>query len=334
MQINRLLTTIDAHTAGEPLRIITGGIPPIHGETIWERRAYFREHLDHLRRVLLHEPRGHHGMYGCVITPPISPDADFGVLFLHNEGYSTMCGHGIIAVVTAAIETGYLPIKEQHSTVVIDTPVGKITALAKCEGTEVKAVSFENVPSFVYASDVSLSLDGVDFSVDIAFGGAFYAIVEAKALGVRLEFEDLAKLQKWGMAIKRTIESKMAVAHPLEKELHGIYGVIFSDTPQGASAHKRSVTIFADGQIDRSPCGTGTSARMAVLHKKGQLNTGQLFINEGIVHTRFFGEVVGTTKVAEFDAVIPRIEGRAFITGLHQFVVDPTDPLAEGFLLS
>ncbi|RNB87265.1 proline racemase [Brevibacillus fluminis] len=334
MQAKKLYTTIDAHTGGEPLRIITGGIPPLKGSTILEQRAYFREHLDDIRRVLMHEPRGHHGMYGCVITPPVSEDADFGVLFMHNEGFSTMCGHGIIAVVTVAIETGYLQIKGDNPRIVIDSPAGKIIAYAKCDGTEVKSVSFENVPSFVFAQDVRIELDGRSFFVDIAFGGAFYAIVDAKELGVSVEIEQLPQLQKWGRAIKEQIESRMAVQHPLEGQLQGIYGVIISDEPKKTNSHLRNVTIFADEQIDRSPCGTGTAARIATLYKRGQLTQNENFVHEGIVGSQFVAHVVADTKVGEFEAIIPSIEGKAFITGLHQFVVDPTDPLGSGFLLS
>jgi proline racemase len=333
MKIKQLYTTIDAHAGGEPLRIVTGGIPPLKGDTILEKRAYFREHFDRIRRVLMHEPRGHHGMYGCIMTPPVSPDADFGVLFMHNEGLSTMCGHGIIAVVTAAIETGYVQAQEERQRVVIDSPAGKIIAHAVCKGAEVKAVSFENVPSFVYAKDVPVSLDGREFSVDIAFGGAFYAVVEAKDLGVSAEIEQLAALQRWGKAIKEQVEARVTVRHPLEPELAGIYGVIISDEPKKTGSHLRNVTVFADEQIDRSPCGTGTAARMAVLHQRGLLAIGERFVHEGIVGSQFIGTVIGTTKVGQFDAVLPTIEGKAFLTGLHQFVVDPTDPLGGGFLL-
>lgn len=334
MQAKKLYTTIDSHTGGEPLRIITGGIPPIKGTTILERRAYFHEHLDEIRRVLMHEPRGHHGMYGCVMTPPVSEDADFGVLFMHNEGFSTMCGHGIIAVVTVAIETGYLQIKGDNPRIVIDSPAGKIVAYAKCDGTVVKSVAFENVPSFVYAQDVRIELEGRSFLVDIAFGGAFYAVVDAKELGVNVEIDQLPRLQKWGRAIKEQIESRMTVQHPLEPQLQGIYGVIISDEPQKTNSHLRNVTIFANEQIDRSPCGTGTAARVATLYKRGQLTQNENFVHESIVGSQFVAHVVANAKVGEFEAIIPSIEGKAFITGLHQFVVDPSDPLGGGFLLS
>jgi proline racemase len=333
MELKQYYTTIDAHTGGEPLRIITGGIPPLKGDTMLARRAYFREHYDYIRKVLMFEPRGHHGMYGCVITSPVSPDADFGVLFMHNEGFSTMCGHGIIAVVTAAIEMGFLPAAEERSQIIIDSPAGKVIAKAECEGTEVKSVSFLNVPSFVFAQDVRVEALGKSFMIDIAFGGAFYAIVQAEELGISVDIAELSKLQECGSAIKAYIESHMTVSHPLEPQLQGIYGVIVSDSPRKEGSHLRNVTIFADAQIDRSPCGTGTCARMAVLHARGELEIGQNFVHESIVGSQFTGRVMETVKAAEYEAIVPLIQGRAFITGTHQFIVDPSDPLGEGFLL-
>ncbi|ATF15110.1 proline racemase [Brevibacillus sp. HB1.2] len=333
MHINQLFTTVEAHTGGEPLRIITGGIPPLAGKTILEKRRYFREKLDYIRRILMYEPRGHHGMYGCVMTEPVSPDAAFGVLFMHNEGYSTMCGHGIIAVVTAAIETGILRLEDPTERIVIDSPAGRIIAHANAEESLVHSVSFENVPSFVLAQDVPVEWEGRTFSVDISFGGAFYAVVQAEDIGVQVEIEQLAELQEWGKRIKEQIEAKMEVVHPLEPELKGIYGVIISDKPRVKGSDLRNVTIFADKQIDRSPCGTGTAARVATLHARGKLSAGESFVHEGIVGSQFIGKVVATTQVGSYPAVIPSIEGTAFITGLHQFVVDPTDPLKDGFLL-
>ena len=333
MELKQYYTTIDAHTGGEPLRMIMGGIPPLKGDTILAKRAYFREHFDYIRKVLMYEPRGHHGMYGCVITSPVSPDADFGVLFMHNEGFSTMCGHGIIAVVTAAIEMGFLPATGKRSQIIIDSPAGKVFANAEYDGTEVKSVSFQNVPSFVFAQDVAVSVLGKSFKVDIAFGGAFYAIVKAEELDVSVEIEQLPQLQRWGSSIKAYIESHMTVRHPLEPEMQGIYGVIVSDSPRKEGSHLRNVTIFADAQIDRSPCGTGTCARMAALYARGELEIGQDFVHESIVDSQFTGHIMRTGTVADFAAIVPQIKGRAFITGTHQFVVDPSDPLGEGFLL-
>lgn len=334
MEFKKLFTTLDAHAGGEPLRIITGGLPPIKGNTILERRAYFRKHHDVIRQILMYEPRGHHGMYGCVVTPPVSEDARFGVLFMHNEGFSTMCGHGIIAVTTAMIETGQLECKEDNERIIIDSPAGKVIAYAKCEGNKVKSVSFENVPSFVYKADVPVAIDGREFTVDIAFGGAFYAFVNAEDLGdVRVEISQLPVLQEWGRKIKAFIEERMDVRHPFEPELQGIYGVIISDRPEKPNSHLRNVTVFADEQIDRSPCGTGTCARLATLHHRGSLKVGEPFVHESIIGSQFIGRILFETKVGEYNAIVPEITGTAFITGFHQFVIDPSDPLASGFLL-
>lgn len=334
MNISKMYTTIDAHVAGEPLRIITGGVPEIKGNTQLERRAYCMEHLDHLREVLMYEPRGHHGMYGCIITPPASPHADFGVLFMHNEGWSTMCGHGIVAVVTVGIETGMFEVTGDKQKFIIDSPAGEVIAYAKYNGTQVESVSFENVPSFVYKKDVPIKIDGYEFQVDIAFGGAFYAVVDSKDFDLKVNFKDLSAIQSWGGKIKHYIESQMDVKHPLEEGLKGIYGVIFSDEPNEKDATLRNVTIFADGQVDRSPCGTGTSARLATLFEKDALQSGESFIHECITDGQFIGEVLSVTKVEEYEAVIPKVTGQAFITGFHQFVMDPRDPLKRGFLLA
>ena len=333
MELNRLLTTIDTHVAGEPLRIITGGLPQIKGNTILEKRAYFREHYDHLRRILMYEPRGHDGMYGCIITPPVSDDSDFGVLFMHNEGFSTMCGHGIICVVTMAIETGMVEQAGGRTEVVIDSPAGKVVAHAECDKGKVLSVTFENVPSFVFQKDVPIQLPEFHFTADIAFGGAFYAIVHAKDLGVKISIEDQENLKAWGWKIKKAIEEKMKVQHPLQPELQGIYGVIISDDPVKDDSDLRNVTIFADKQIDRSPCGTGTCARMAALHARGELAINEKFVHESLIGSQFTGRILIETKVENYPAIIPSITGSAFITGSHQFVVDPEDPLGAGFLL-
>lgn len=333
MFFNRLLTTVDVHVAGEPLRIITGGLPEVKGKTQPERRAYCMENLDHIRKILMHEPRGHHGMYGCIITPSATERADFGVLFMHNEGWSTMCGHGIIAAVTMLIESGQFEVKGNKRTFIIDSPAGEVIATAECDGKQVKHVSFENVPSFVYKKDFPISIDNYEFTVDIAFGGAFYAVVDSKILNLKVTENDLLPLQNWGMKIKYFIEENIKVQHPLQKDLQDIYGVIFSDKPRNKEAHLRNVTIFADRQIDRSPCGTGTSARVATLYEKGRLEKGELFLHEGITDGIFKSEILSTTKVDTFDAVISKVAGNAFITGFHQFVVDDRDSMPEGFLL-
>ncbi|MBU8880654.1 proline racemase family protein [Bacillus sp. FJAT-29790] len=333
MNFSKMYTTIDMHVSGEPLRIITGGLPEIKGSTQLERRAYCMEHLDHLREVLMYEPRGHHGMYGCIITPPASPEADLGVLFMHNEGWSTMCGHGVIAVVTMAIETGMIEVKDNNQKLTIDCPCGPVIAYAKCNGNAVESVSFENVASFVYKKDVSIKIDDYEFNADISYGGAFYAIVNSKEVGLKVNYDDLWNLQIWGDKIKHYIESKMEVKHPNE-DISGIYGVIFSDEPNSSNADLRNVTIFADKQVDRSPCGSGTAARVAALYERGVLKEGGSFVHESITDGQFIGELLSLTKVGKYEAVIPKVTGDAFITGFHQFVIDPRDPLKQGFLLA
>jgi proline racemase len=333
LKFKKQFSTVDMHTGGEPFRIITAGVPFLKGNTILEKRAFFKENHDYIRRALMLEPRGHHGMYGCVITPPEREESDFGILFMHNEGFSTMCGHGTIAIVTYAIESGLIAAAGEKTQVVIDSPAGKITASAQCEGTKVKSVSFENVPSFVFYENFAYEFEGRSVPIDIAYGGAFYAIVDASEFEQKVDIDHLSALQQIGMDIKHAIESSINIVHPFEKDINGIYGVIFTDKPVLEGSDSRNVTIFANGQVDRSPCGSGTAARIALLKNKGELQEGQLFVHESIVNSRFIGEIVGETQFGPYEAVIPRITGDAFITGMHQFIVDPSDPLYDGFLI-
>ena len=333
MRFNKFYQTVDLHVEGEPLRIIVDGLPEIKGNTQLERRAYCMEHLDHLREVLMYEPRGHHGMYGCIITPPAKETSDFGVLFMHNEGWSTMCGHGIIAVVTMGIETGRFHVNSGENRFVIDSPAGEVIAFAEVEEDRVVSVSFENVPSFVLKKQIDIVLDDQTIKADVSFGGAFYAIVNSADLSLQVTKKDLPKLQKWGTKIKNNIENTWDIVHPLEQGLTGIYGVIFSDQPVKPEADLRNVTIFADEQVDRSPCGTGTSARLASLYAHGEIDENGQFVHECITDGHFTGKMLGKTTVGEMEAVIPLVSGAAYITGFHQFVVDPFDPLPKGFLL-
>ena len=331
MKFKKMFTTIDLHVAGEPLRIITGGLPEIPGKTQLEKRAYCMEHLDHVREVLMYEPRGHYDMYGCIITPPTTSGADLGVLFMHNEGWSTMCGHGVIAVVTMAIETGLIEVTEENQKFIVDCPCGPVTAYATCNGIEVKSVSFENVPSFVFEKNFPVVVNGQEVAVDISYGGAFYAVVDSAKFGLQVNEQDLNQLKDINAQIREYIESKIEVKHPIE-DITGIYGTIFSDQPNSKDATLRNVTVFADKQVDRSPCGSGTAARVANLYAHGKLDQGQKFGHESITDGLFIGEVLSETKVGQFDAVIPKVTGNAFITGFHQFVVDPRDTLSKGFL--
>jgi trans-L-3-hydroxyproline dehydratase len=328
------ITTIDAHTAGEPFRVITGGYPVLPGDTILDRRRYAKEHLDHLRTALMWEPRGHADMYGCVVTPPVSPEADIGILFLHNEGYSTMCGHGIIGIAKVALETGLLPMSAPETTIRIDTPAGLVTAHARVDDGQVTSVRFHNVPSFVLALDETVQVPGLgEVRYDLAFGGAFYAYVQAEEAGLTCIPEDFRPIIDRGAAIKRAIIASRPTPHPFEEDLSFLYGTIFVGPPLGEGAHSRNVCVFAEGEVDRCPTGTGVSGRLAIHHARGEIGPGEPMVVESIIGTRLTGRIVETTTFGPYAALIPEIEGAAHITGRHEFLVDPEDPLRDGFIL-
>jgi len=328
------ITTIDAHTEGEPFRVITGGFPELPGENILARRRYAKENLDHLRTALMWEPRGHADMYGCIVTPPVTPEADIGVLFMHNEGFSTMCGHGIIGITTVALETGLLPMTSPETTVKIDTPAGLVTAHARVDKGHVQSVYFHNVPSFVLVLDETVDVPGLGkVRYDIAFGGAFYAFVQAEEVGMTCTPKDFRPLIERGMAIKRSIMGSKPILHPFEEDLGFLYGTIFIGPPQAEGAHSRNVCIFAEGEVDRSPTGTGVSARLAIHHARGEIDLNEPIVIESIIGSRFTGRVVQTTTFGPHPAIIPEVGGTAHITGRHEFLIDPTDPLRNGFVL-
>jgi proline racemase len=325
------ITTIDAHAAGEPLRVITGGIPPIPGDTILAKRRYAREHLDHIRRALMFEPRGHADMYGAIPTDPVTADGDLGVLFIHNEGYSTMCGHGVIALVTVLLETGMV---DRGEMIKLDTPAGRVTARANFDGVRVRSVAFENVPSFAYKLDQCVNVPGIgEIRYDVAFGGAFYAYCKASDLGVRIIPEEFRKLIEVGMAVKRAVMSSIEIKHPFEEDLGFLYGTIIDGPPFGAGADSRNVCIFAEGEVDRSPTGTGVSGRVALEHAKGKLSVSEPFVIESLIGTRFTGRVAREVSFGDYSAVVPEVEGSAWITGCHEFLISPDDPLCGGFIL-
>jgi proline racemase len=328
------IETIDAHAAGEPLRIITAGLPPIPGKSILEKRRFASKNLDHLRTALLWEPRGHADMYGCIPTEPVSPGSHLGVLFLHNEGFSTMCGHGIIALVTVAIETGMIVLTEDESILRIDTPAGLVTAEPKVENGRVREVSFLNVPSFVFALGEAVDVPGIgQVKVDIAFGGAFYAFCSAKSLGVRLVPGEFRRLIDLGIKVKQAVQDTISIHHPVEPDLGFLYGTIFVGEPSDPAHHSRHVCVFAEGEVDRSPTGTGVSARAALLFARGKLEKGRPFIVESILGTQFTGSIEAMTRCGSYAAIIPRVTGSASITGRNEFLIDPSDPLRHGFIL-
>ena len=339
MAIHRV-RTIDAHAAGEPLRLVTEGFPAPAGASMLEKRAWVREHCDWLRTALMHEPRGHADMYGAVLTEPCSDAAHAGVLFMHNEGYSTMCGHGVVAACTIALERGLIGVPGEPPVIALESPAGLVRARAVRAAptgddpapTRVSAVAFENVPSFVYRAGLPVAANDRTVPVDVAFGGAFYAIVDSEAAGIPLRRESLAALRRTGMDIARAVERALKVRHPLNGGLQGVYGTIFTGMAEG-EADLRNVTIFADHQVDRSPCGTGTAAVMAVLDAMGLLDAERAFAHESLAGTLFRGRLLRRTTVGDFEAIVPEIEGSAWITGEHTFLIDDADPLRHGFLL-
>ncbi len=328
------IRTIDAHAAGEPLRVIVEGLPPLPGKTILEKRRYLKNNFDYLRRALMWEPRGHADMYGAIITEPINPESDIGVIFLHNEGYSTMCGHGVIGLTTVLLETGIVEKPGENPQIKMDTPAGLVTATAQRNGKRVEKVSFFNVPSFVYRTDQPVEVPGLGLiRYDIAFGGAFYAFVDAKEAGVGLEAKDFRQLIDVGMRIKRAVMASTPIVHPFEEDLSFLYGTILVGEALQPDHHSRNVCIFADGEVDRSPTGTGVSARVALHYFKHELSINQSITIESIIGTCFTGRVASTTRFAEYEAVIPEVSGSANIVGRCEWLLDPKDPLRDGFIL-
>ena len=331
----RPIRTVEYHTGGEPFRIVTGGIPELEGHTVLERRRWASEHLDDVRRLLVNEPRGHADMYGAFVTPPNDDWADLGVVFFHNEGYSTACGHGTIALVTWAVETGRVGSSPdaRSVTVMVDVPSGRLACTAKLDDERgVEAVRFRNVPSFVLAQDVTVRVARGPLTLDIAFGGAFYGSIDVTSLGLRIDAADLPALIALQRELRPALERSVHVVHPDAPDLAGIYGVIFWE--RLGPGEQRNVTVFADGEVDRSPCGSGTSARLAALHARGELATGQPFRHRSIVDSVFDACVVddGPT-IGRHPSVVTEVEGSAYRTGESLFTLDPRDPLGSGFLL-
>lgn len=330
----KTIKTIDAHAAGEPLRVIIDGLPDIPGNTMLEKRRFFLEKLDDVRKGLMWEPRGHADMYGAVVTKPVTPDADIGVLFLHNEGLSTMCGHGVIALTSVLVETGSIPKVSPLTEVKMDTPAGLITAFARIEEGLVKSVYFQNVPSFVVALDETIVVPELGrVKYDLAFGGAFYVYVRAEEVGLDLSAKNYRQLIEKGMSIKRAIIETRDVVHPFEEDLNFLYGTIFIGSPRGRGVDSRNVCVFAGGEVDRSPTGTGVSGRLALHYSRGEIGLNQPFVVESIIGTQFTGRAIQEIRFGPYQAVIPQIEGTAYITARNEFVFDPRDPLSTGFFL-
>ena len=321
------VTTIDMHTGGEPLRVIVDGLPPIEGRTVLEKRRYFRDHYDYLRTGLMWEPRGHADMYGAVLTS--SADADFDVFFLHNEGYSTMCGHAIIALTKLVVETQLV---DKHE-VTFNVPAGRILARAHLSDGKVIETSFRNVPSFLYLRDQNVNVEGIgSVEFDVAYGGAFYAFVNALAVGLQLTPEHLDRIIDYGRRIKRAVMNHFPIKHPLEEDLSFLYGTIFTSPANDPAHHSRNACVFAEGELDRSATGSGVSARAALHFAKGELGLNERVTIESILGSTMSVEVVEVTKFGPYDAVIPEVSGTASITARNEFYFDPADPFQKGFI--
>ena len=294
------MKTIDAHAEGGPLRLVVHGFPSPRGGTMLEKREWAGRHTDHLRRALMLEPRGHADMVGAVLTEPVSPASHAGVIFMHNEGFSTICGHGIIALTTIALERGLLMPGDEGTAVVFDSSAGTIRARATLapdrSQVRVEKVSFLNVPSFVLHGGLAVRVGSRQIRADVAFGGVFFAIVDCEAVGLPIDGDHLAELRRTGMEIKRAVEAACTVVHPLDPRLRGVYGTIFTGPPNDSRADLRNVTVYANAAVDRSPCGTGTAAVMAVLDAMGLIADGQPFVHESVVGTRFTGRVASRTS--------------------------------------
>ncbi len=334
MRFSRSITAIDSHTMGEPTRIVTGGIPNIPGNTMVEKKEYLEKNLDHIRTAIMLEPRGHNDMFGSVMTSACTEGADYGIIFMDGGGYLNMCGHGSIGAVTAAIETGIVEMKEPVTHVKFDTPAGLISAEAKVENGKVKEVSIVNVPAFLYKRDQKVTMEKYgEITFDISFGGSFFAIVRANQFNLKIVPDNANALKEIGLELRDIINREIEIQHPELAHIKTVDLVEFFDETDTEGADYRNVVVFGQGQVDRSPCGTGTSAKLATLYTKGELKEGEEFVYESILGTLFKGKIVGTGKMGEYTTITPQITGAAYITGFNHFVIDEDDPVKHGFVL-
>lgn len=333
MRTQRVFHAVDSHTEGMPTRVIVGGVGVLPGATMEERRQRFMAESDGLRQLLMNEPRGHSAMSGAILQPPTRPDADYGVLYIEVSGCLPMCGHGTIGVATVLVETGMVPVVEPVTTIRLDTPAGLVVAEVSVVDGHAERVTIRNVPSFAVGLDRSVEVPGLGtVSYDLAFGGNFYAIVSLERLGLSFDRENKDELLRAGLAIMDAVEQADAPVHPTDPSIRGCHHVYLEAPGSTARLSRHAMAIFP-GWFDRSPCGTGTSARMAQLHARGELALHTDFVNESFIGTSFTGRLVEETVVAGIPAVIPTISGRAWVTGTAQYMLDPSDPFPQGFVL-
>ena len=333
MRFSKIIHTIDTHTAGEATRITIAGVPFLKGNTVMEQKQDIAKNHDWVRKVQIYEPRGHADMFGAILVKPNHPDADYGMIFTDGGGFLNMCGHGTIGVATMLVEMGYVNKVEPITELVLEAPAGLINVRVKVTGGTVESVSFRNVPAFVYKQDCKVDLPGYgEVTFDICFGGSFFIIIHESQFKTRVTAESASKLIPDALKLRSIVNETFEIKHPTlpidEVDLVEIYG-----DPDSKDANLKNVVIFGDGNIDRSPCGTGTSAKLALLHARGEIGMREPFVYESILHTKFVGEVVEETVCGPFKAIIPRITGSAYVTGIHQFLISNHDPLRDGFIV-
>ncbi len=334
MRYAKMFTTIDTHTGGEPTRTITSGVPRIPGKTMAEKMLYMQEHLDWIRTALMFEPRGHSVMSGVVLTEPTHPEADIGVIFIETGGYLPMCGHDTIGVSTALVEAGMVPVTEPITSICLDTPAGLTRVRVEVENGHARSVTFRNIPSFVMAMDATVDVEGIGpVTLDVAYGGNVYAIVPAEAVGLAISPNQTSRIIDIGRRVRQAVNRELTIVHPEKPFIQGCTHVQFYEPSSRSDADFKNAVFLADAGIDRSPCGTGTSARLACLHAKGKLRTGEGFVHESIIGSLFRARVAEETRVGDLPAVIPEVTGSAWVMGINQWVIQPDDPLAKGFLL-
>lgn len=331
MSVKRIFT-VDSHTMGESTRVIIGGMPIIKGNTMAEKRDYMMNNLDHIRKTLMLEPRGHQNMFGSIIVEPCNPKADLGVIFMDGGGYLNMCGHGSIGTITVAVETGIVT-PNKKGLVYMDTAAGLIEANVVIKDERVETVSFRNVESFLYKKDLELEIDDLKFNYDISFGGSFFALVAADDVNLEIKPENAEKFLKLGLKIRDKINKSVEIQHPTLKHIKKVDLVEFYNYQNSEGCDYRNTVVFGKAQVDRSPCGTGTCAKMAALYKRGEMKKGESIVNRSILGTDFKGEIYDTLDFNGYDAIIPQITASAYIYGYNQIIIDDHDPLKAGFLL-
>jgi proline racemase len=328
-----VINAVDSHTEGMPTRVVTAGAGELRGTTMAERRLYLMNERDELRRLLMYEPRGHSAMSGAILQPPARPDADFGVVFIEVSGCLPMCGHGTMGTATVLVETGMVPASEPVTTIRLDTPAGLVEAFVEVGGGRAQGVTIRNVPAYLHLRDAAVKVPGFgEVMLDLAWGGNFYAILPAASVGLSVQPSLHDELVRAGLAIMAAVNEQLEFAHPEQEWVDSCQHVLFTEPGDGEVSGRGTVAIHP-GWLDRSPCGTGTCARMAQLYARGELRLGEDYVHASVLGTRFTGRLVEQTKVGVFDAVVPTVRGRAWVTGLASYLLDPDDPFPAGFLL-